>query len=119
MLRGYSGGQAEYLRAPMADVGPIKVPDSVTGEQALLLLGALIFDAGTARAVDRGQFENIPDDIRLVQRRAQPGRRSLLRYFRRTSNYLRRARRGLLGANRRRVVAGCRRGRLFETPVIR
>jgi len=31
---------------------------------SLLLLGALIFAAGTARAVDRGQFENIPDDIR-------------------------------------------------------
>jgi hypothetical protein len=30
----------------------------------LLLLGALIFAARTARAVDRGQFENIPDDIR-------------------------------------------------------
>ena len=24
MLGGYSGGQAEYLRVPMADVGPIK-----------------------------------------------------------------------------------------------
>jgi hypothetical protein len=31
---------------------------------SLLLLGALIFAAGTARAVDRGQFENISDDIR-------------------------------------------------------
>ena len=37
MLGGYSGGQAEYLRVPMADVGPIKVPDSVTDEQALFL----------------------------------------------------------------------------------
>jgi threonine dehydrogenase-like Zn-dependent dehydrogenase len=34
---GYSGGQAEYLRVPMADVGPIKVPDSLTDEQALFL----------------------------------------------------------------------------------
>jgi hypothetical protein len=58
-LGEYSGGQAEYLRVPMADVGPIKVT-----KQALLLFGALIFAAGTARAVDRGQFENIPDDIR-------------------------------------------------------
>ena len=31
------GGQAEYLRVPMADVGPIKIPDSVTDEQALFL----------------------------------------------------------------------------------
>ena len=37
MLGGYSGGQAEYLRVPMADVGPIKIPDNVTDEQALFL----------------------------------------------------------------------------------
>ena len=37
MLGGYSGGQAEYLRVPMADVGPIKVPDSLSDEQALFL----------------------------------------------------------------------------------
>ncbi|WP_426240354.1 zinc-dependent alcohol dehydrogenase [Pararhizobium sp. DWP1-1-3] len=37
MLGGYSGGQAEYLRVPMADVGPIKVPDKVSEEQALFL----------------------------------------------------------------------------------
>jgi threonine dehydrogenase-like Zn-dependent dehydrogenase len=37
MLGGYSGGQAEYLRVPMADIGPIKVPESVTDEQALFL----------------------------------------------------------------------------------
>ena len=27
LLGGYAGGQAEYLRVPYADVGPIKVPD--------------------------------------------------------------------------------------------
>jgi threonine dehydrogenase-like Zn-dependent dehydrogenase len=37
MMGGYSGGQAEYLRVPMADIGPIKIPDSVTDEQALFL----------------------------------------------------------------------------------
>jgi hypothetical protein len=30
----------------------------------LLLLGALFLAAGMARAVDRGQFENVPDHIR-------------------------------------------------------
>ena len=30
----------------------------------LLVLGALILVSGTARAVDHGQFENVPDDIR-------------------------------------------------------
>ena len=34
---GYAGGQAEYVRVPMADVGPMKVPDGMTDEQALFL----------------------------------------------------------------------------------
>ncbi|MCU0634494.1 MAG: alcohol dehydrogenase catalytic domain-containing protein, partial [Gemmatimonadaceae bacterium] len=34
---GYAGGQAEYVRVPFADVGPIKVPDGVTDEQVLFL----------------------------------------------------------------------------------
>ncbi|MBP1884331.1 zinc-dependent alcohol dehydrogenase [Sinorhizobium mexicanum] len=37
LLGGYSGGQAEYLRVPYADVGPIKVPDELTDEQVLFL----------------------------------------------------------------------------------
>lgn len=37
LLGGYSGGQAEYLRVPYADVGPIKVPDGLSDEQALFL----------------------------------------------------------------------------------
>ena len=37
LLGGYPGGQAEYLRVPCADVGPIKVPDEVSDEQALFL----------------------------------------------------------------------------------
>ncbi len=36
-LGGYPGGQAEYLRVPYADVGPIKVPDSLTDDQVLFL----------------------------------------------------------------------------------
>jgi threonine dehydrogenase-like Zn-dependent dehydrogenase len=50
MLGGYSGGQAEYLRVPMADVGPIKVPDNVTDEQALFLSD--IFPTGYMAAVN-------------------------------------------------------------------
>ncbi|QCR21883.1 zinc-dependent alcohol dehydrogenase [Pontibacter sp. SGAir0037] len=34
---GYAGGQAEYVRVPFADVGPRKVPDMLTDEQALFL----------------------------------------------------------------------------------
>jgi len=37
LLGGYAGGQAEYLRVPYADVGPIKVPDGMTDEQVLFL----------------------------------------------------------------------------------
>jgi threonine dehydrogenase-like Zn-dependent dehydrogenase len=37
MLGGYAGGQAQYVRVPFADVGPIKIPDSVRDEQVLFL----------------------------------------------------------------------------------
>jgi threonine dehydrogenase-like Zn-dependent dehydrogenase len=37
MYGGYPGGQAEYARVPFADVGPLKVPDSLTDEQVLFL----------------------------------------------------------------------------------
>ncbi|HEU4604211.1 MAG TPA: zinc-dependent alcohol dehydrogenase [Steroidobacteraceae bacterium] len=37
LLGGYAGGQAEYVRVPFADVGPIKVPDSLSDEQVLFL----------------------------------------------------------------------------------
>jgi len=37
MLGGYAGGQAEYVRVPYADVGPIKVPDSLSDEKVLFL----------------------------------------------------------------------------------
>jgi threonine dehydrogenase-like Zn-dependent dehydrogenase len=34
---GLSGGQAEYVRVPKANVGPLKVPDSLIDEQVLFL----------------------------------------------------------------------------------
>jgi threonine dehydrogenase-like Zn-dependent dehydrogenase len=37
MYGGYAGGQAEYVRVPFADVGPLKVPASLTDEQVLFL----------------------------------------------------------------------------------
>jgi threonine dehydrogenase-like Zn-dependent dehydrogenase len=37
MLGGYAGGQAEYARVPFADVGPLKVPESLSDEQVLFL----------------------------------------------------------------------------------
>jgi threonine dehydrogenase-like Zn-dependent dehydrogenase len=37
MYGGFAGGQAEYVRVPFADVGPIKVPDHLADEQVLFL----------------------------------------------------------------------------------
>lgn len=34
---GYPGGQAEYVRVPFADVGPVKVPSGLSDEQVLFL----------------------------------------------------------------------------------
>src|SRR5688572_22007076 len=37
MMGGYAGGQAEYVRVPFADVGPIKVPPELNDEQVLFV----------------------------------------------------------------------------------
>jgi len=37
MLGGFAGGQAEYLRVPYADVGPVKIPDGLNDKQVLFL----------------------------------------------------------------------------------
>ena len=50
MFGGYAGGQAEYVRVPFADVGPIKVPESLTDEQVLFLSD--IFPTGWQAAVN-------------------------------------------------------------------
>lgn len=34
---GYAGGQAEFVRVPQANVGPLKIPDVLTDEQVLFL----------------------------------------------------------------------------------
>jgi threonine dehydrogenase-like Zn-dependent dehydrogenase len=34
---GYDGGQAEFVRVPYADVGPMKIPEDMTDEQVLFL----------------------------------------------------------------------------------
>ncbi len=34
---GYAGGQAEFVRVPFADVGPVKISDQFTDEQVLFL----------------------------------------------------------------------------------
>jgi threonine dehydrogenase-like Zn-dependent dehydrogenase len=37
LLGGFAGGQAEFVRVPFADVGPIKVPAHLTDDQVLFL----------------------------------------------------------------------------------
>lgn len=37
LLGGYAGGQAEYVRIPFADVGPLKVPDGLEDDKVLFL----------------------------------------------------------------------------------
>jgi threonine dehydrogenase-like Zn-dependent dehydrogenase len=37
MLGGYAGGQAQYVRVPFADVGPLKIPEGVDDEKVLFL----------------------------------------------------------------------------------
>ena len=68
MLGGYSGGQAEYLRVPMADVGPIKVPDSVSDEQALFLSD--IFPTGYM-AAENAQIQD-GDTVAMGLRAGRP-----------------------------------------------
>ncbi len=41
LFGGYAGGQAEYVRVPFADVGPMKVPDQLTDDDVLLLTDVL------------------------------------------------------------------------------
>jgi threonine dehydrogenase-like Zn-dependent dehydrogenase len=38
---GYDGGQAEYVRVPFADVGPMKIPDDLEDDDVLLLTDVL------------------------------------------------------------------------------
>ncbi|MEA2204911.1 MAG: hypothetical protein QOE77_1687 [Blastocatellia bacterium] len=37
MMGGYAGGQAEYVRVPFADVGPVQIPEELSDEQVLFL----------------------------------------------------------------------------------
>jgi threonine dehydrogenase-like Zn-dependent dehydrogenase len=52
LFGGYAGGQAEYVRVPYSDIGPIKIPDNVSDEQALFLSD--IFPTGYMAAENCG-----------------------------------------------------------------
>jgi threonine dehydrogenase-like Zn-dependent dehydrogenase len=52
MMGGYAGGQAEYVRVPFADVGPLKIPDGIPDEKVLFLSD--IFPTGYQAAENCG-----------------------------------------------------------------
>jgi threonine dehydrogenase-like Zn-dependent dehydrogenase len=52
MCGGYAGGQAEYVRVPYADVGPLKVPKDIDDEKVLFLSD--IFPTGFMAAENCG-----------------------------------------------------------------
>jgi threonine dehydrogenase-like Zn-dependent dehydrogenase len=49
---GYSGGQAEYVRVPCANVGPLKIPEGLADEQVLFLSD--ILPTGYQAAINAG-----------------------------------------------------------------
>ncbi|MDA7415373.1 glutathione-dependent formaldehyde dehydrogenase [Xenophilus arseniciresistens] len=53
---GYSGGQAEFVRVPKANVGPLKVPDGVADAQVLFLSDILPtgYQAALNAQIERG-----------------------------------------------------------------
>ncbi|PRX22353.1 zinc-binding dehydrogenase [Paraburkholderia sp. BL18I3N2] len=57
LTRGYPGGQAEYVRVPMADTTHVKIPEGLTDEQVLFL--GDIFPTGWQAALNR---DIQPDD---------------------------------------------------------
>jgi threonine dehydrogenase-like Zn-dependent dehydrogenase len=58
---GYAGGQAEYVRVPYADVGPLVVPNDMPDEKALFLSDILPTGYMAAEACDIG-----PGDVVAV-----------------------------------------------------
>ena len=49
---GYAGGQAQYVRVPFADVGPLKIPGDLADEQVLFLTD--VFPTGYMGALNCG-----------------------------------------------------------------
>jgi len=52
---GYEGGQAEYVRVPFADIGPMKIPDGMSDEDVLFLSDILPtgYQAAEMGAIER------------------------------------------------------------------
>lgn len=61
LMGGYAGGQAEYVRVPFADVGPLKIENGFSDEQVLFLTD--IFPTGYM-AAEAGNIQ--PGDVVAV-----------------------------------------------------
>jgi len=59
LLGGYPGGQAEYVRVPYADVGPLKVPDDMEDEEVLFLSDILPTGYMAAENCQIGQGDTV------------------------------------------------------------
>lgn len=56
---GYDGGQAEYVRVPFADVGPIIIPDDIHVDDAVLLTDAYPTGYQAAEMADISQGDTV------------------------------------------------------------
>lgn len=56
---GYDGGQAEYVRVPFADVGPYKIPDDISVDDAVLLADAYPTGYQAAEMADITQGDTV------------------------------------------------------------
>ncbi len=111
---GYPGGQAEYVRVPYADVGPVVVPDGLTDEQ-VLFLGDILPTGWQAAA----QCDIQPTDTVAVWAQAgRPVRHPQRRDDGRRASHLhrQRARAPVDGARRRRHHHQLRRGERPRAP---
>jgi threonine dehydrogenase-like Zn-dependent dehydrogenase len=50
---GYAGGQAEYVRVPKANVGPLRIPDSTLSDEQVLFLSDIL-PTGYQAAINAG-----------------------------------------------------------------
>ena len=63
MTGGYAGGQAEYVRVPYSDVGPIVIPDGLEDEKVLFLSDILPTGWMAAENCDIEEGDTVDIDI--------------------------------------------------------
>ena len=56
---GFEGGQAEYVRVPFADVGPMRIPEDMEDEDVLFLSDALPTGYQAAEMGEIGKGETV------------------------------------------------------------